>query len=116
MPQVLLDQLVWTPPSMVLFFVSMSVMEGAGAAAGWRRALGDAAAGERVPWDGMLWRTMQINWPFWGGVHSLTYSAVVAPQLRVLFVSLVSVFWNGVLSALNQGARRRRQDPPNATQ
>eukprot|EP00931_Biecheleriopsis_adriatica_P038379 TRINITY_DN21992_c0_g1_i1.p1 TRINITY_DN21992_c0_g1~~TRINITY_DN21992_c0_g1_i1.p1 ORF type:complete len:158 (+),score=9.01 TRINITY_DN21992_c0_g1_i1:68-541(+) len=98
--KILADQLVWTPPSMTLFYMCMAVAEGGTVNAGWHRAMGESA------WDGTLWKTLKINWPFWGTAHIVTY-ALVPLTYRVAFVSMVSIAWNGILSGLNQAARER---------
>ena len=90
----LLDQLVWTPPSLSLFYVTMARLEGQPLATGVDRA------------RRMLWPTLRVNWPFWCCVHVLTFS-VVPPALRMAWVSTVQVGWNAFVSGLNETARLR---------
>lgn len=91
-----LDQLVWTPPSLSLFYVTMAALEG--------RSLADGVARARR----MLWPTLQVNWPVWSCVHLLTFS-VVPPAFRIAWVSTVHVVWNAFVSGLNEQARRTTQ-------
>ena len=90
--KVLLDQSVWTPPSIGAFYTWMGCWEGLPPA--------DCAARARA----MLWPTLQVNWPFWGGIQLFTFSAV-PPPWRVAWISVVHVFWNAFLSSMNQTAR-----------
>ena len=84
----------------MLFYATQAALEPGGTVdAGWRRAYGTRF------WDGLTWQTLQLNWPFWAAVHSLTYT-VVPLRFRVAFVSTVAIFWNGVLSSLNEARRR----------
>ena len=48
-----LDQLVWTPVSLAVFYSGMTLMEGGSLQQGTQRA------------EAMLWPTLRINWPFW---------------------------------------------------
>mmetsp|Transcript_128642 Transcript_128642/g.274527 ORF Transcript_128642/g.274527 Transcript_128642/m.274527 type:complete len:196 (-) Transcript_128642:236-823(-) len=106
--KILADQLVWTPPSCSLFYMAMSAMEGNALEVGWRRVVGENF------WDGALWRTLRLNWPVWGAVHVVTF-AIVPLQFRVAFVSMMSVFWSGVLSGINQQARLAGCDTASCT-
>lgn len=90
--KVALDQLVWTPPSISVFYTWMAVAEG--------HTLGEATARARR----MLWPTLQVNWPFWCGVQLFTFS-LVPPVWRMAWISCVHVGWNAFLSSLNQRAR-----------
>lgn len=55
--KIALDQLVWTPPSMVAFYTGMAVLEGNSLQDGTQRA------------RKMLWPTLSVNWPFWTCTH-----------------------------------------------
>ncbi|CAE7457607.1 sym1 [Symbiodinium natans] len=90
--KVLLDQIIWTPPSVISFYVWMGYMEGL--------HLDTCVERART----MLWPTLRINWPFWGGVQLLTFSVIPQPW-RVAWISVVHVFWNAFLSSMNQAAR-----------
>ena len=51
----------------------------------------------------------QVNWPFWGTIQTLNYS-LLHQDRRVLFVSIVNVFWSAFLSFMNQQARIATDD------
>ena len=57
--KVALDQLVWTPPSMCVFFTAMAMLEGESFQDGVDRA------------KAMLWPVLRINWPFWSSTWML---------------------------------------------
>ena len=91
--KVVLDQAIWTPPSILAFYTWMAFhLDGLPLQSGVDRA------------KNMLWPTLQVNWPFWGGVQALTFSVVPQPW-RVAWISVVHVFWNAFLSSMNQSAR-----------
>ena len=94
------DQFIWTPPSMTGFYLWMGALELRGADWQLRLESGLSRASD------LLWPTLQVNWPFWAVVQSVTFS-VVPIQHRVIWVSAVQVVWNAYLSHLNEGARER---------
>jgi hypothetical protein len=91
--KILLDQAVWTPPSLSSFYIFMAVFEG--------KSLRDGVDRAR----NLLWPTLQVNWPFWSVVQVFTFNCV-PQQYRVAWVSLVQVGWNAFVSGLNEGSRR----------
>lgn len=91
--KILLDQLIWTPPSVGSFYFTMAVLEGKSTQDGVDRA------------QQMLWPTLQVNWPFWSCVQAVTFGVVPVPY-RVAFVSTIHVGWNAWLSHMNEHARR----------
>ena len=95
----LLDQLVWTPPSLSIFYVSMAKLEGLRLADGFERA------------KRMLWPTLQVNWPFWCCVHLFTFT-IVPPAWRMAWVSTIHVGWNAFISGLNEKARLTDESVP----
>ena len=90
--KILLDQLVWTPPSLSSFYLFMAVAEGNDFRTGIERA------------RNLLWPTLQVNWPFWSVIQIFTFNAVPL-QYRVAWVSFVQVGWNAFVSGLNERAR-----------
>ena len=101
--KIALDQLIWTPPSLMTFYFSMACMEGRGIHEGAERA------------KTMLWPTLRINWPFWSCVQLVTFS-VVPVQHRVVWVSFVHVGWNAFVSGLNQQARVASLEKPRGSE
>jgi hypothetical protein len=51
--KIAVDQLLWTPPSMAVFYAAMAMLEGG--------SLDDGIARSKAA----LWPTLQVNWPFW---------------------------------------------------
>lgn len=110
--KIFVDEMLWTPPCTALYYFFMAGMEGVeqggpkalpeGLNRGWQRTFGEDG------WDGLLWKTLKLNWPFWCVAHTVTYT-VVPLRARVAFVSLVSVFWSGVLSNLNESDRQESE-------
>lgn len=92
--KIALDQLVWAPPMIGVFFISMSTLEGQSLATTWHRTFGASF------WDGLMWQTCCLNWQFWPAVQGLTYGVVPLPY-RIAFLSTVNMFWNGVLSKIH---------------
>ncbi len=90
--KVLLDQLVFTPPLTLGYFI-------------WQNALSNSAdlseacssASKR------LWPTLQVNWLYWSVVHVATF-ALVPLNYRVAFVATKNFFWGSYLSWAAQSA------------
>jgi hypothetical protein len=57
-------QALHAPPSLVLFYSTMATLEG--------KSLSETM--DRVRHT--LWPTLQVNWPFWAVVHTVTFSVV----------------------------------------
>jgi len=94
--RVYLDQAVLTPAAVAFFFTSMSILEGRGFGEAWNR-LNSAY----VP-------TLLRNWGVFIPAQIINFS-VVPNHLRFLFVSVVSLFWNTYLSAVNAREQRNAQ-------
>jgi len=83
-----LDQAVLTPVAVAFFFGSMSTLEGNGFEEAKNRI-----SSAYVP-------TLLRNWGVFIPVQIINFS-IVPIHLRFLFVSVVSLFWNTYLSAVN---------------
>jgi len=91
--KIVCDQLIWTPPVNLLFFTTMSWMEG--------HRLSDAFEHGKA----MLWPTLKVNWVVWPIIHIATFGFIPLHQ-RVLFINLCSFGWSIFLSYMaNNGAR-----------
>lgn len=88
--KLLLDQLFFLPVTTAAFFVIMKVAEG--------RSMNDAMQFMR----GSLKETIFSAWKVWPFVNAVNF-AVVPTQMRVVFVSAVSVFWVAYLSVVSSG-------------
>ncbi|KAL7270463.1 Protein required for ethanol metabolism [Rhizina undulata] len=84
--RVALDQLVFTPINLTLFFSAMSLLEGGGPAEKLR---------------GSFWTGLVSNWKVWPAVQLVNFR-VVPLEYRLLVVNVVSLGWNSYLSYLNQ--------------
>ena len=83
------DQLFMTPIFMSLFLAFMSVWENGSA----------AHVAERIVQD--LPKLLPLNWLVWCPVHAVTFS-VVPEGFRVLWISVINLFWGTVLSTFTQ--------------
>lgn len=92
--KIALDQFLWAPPMIGVFYISMGILEGQPLATTWHRQLGNSF------WDGLLWQTVCLNWQCWFAVQSVTYGMIPQPY-RIMFVSAVNVLWNAKLSQLH---------------
>jgi len=90
---VYLDQSIFSPAAVAYFFGSMSLLEGNG--------LGEA--GNRI--SHAYIPTLLRNWTLYIPTQVINFS-IVPPHLRFLFVSVVSLFWNTYLSAVNAQEQR----------
>ncbi|EGN92058.1 hypothetical protein SERLA73DRAFT_191631 [Serpula lacrymans var. lacrymans S7.3] len=86
--RVWLDQAVLTPVAVGFFFGSMSIMEGKGI----------AGAQERI--TSAYTPTLIRNWTVFIPTQIINF-AIVPHHLRFVVVSVVSLFWNTYLSAVN---------------
>ena len=90
----ILDQGVWSPPALSVFYVYMRLLEGGTLEEGVERA------------RQMLWPTLLVNWPCWGCVNCVTFT-LLPLHFRVAWVSLFHVGWNAWLSGMNEKERQR---------
>ncbi|KAF8231464.1 hypothetical protein L208DRAFT_1452480 [Tricholoma matsutake] len=90
--RVWLDQTTFSPFVLVLFFGSMSVLEGKAHEAMTR------IKSAYVP-------TLILNWSVFAPTQIINF-ALVPPHLRFVFVGVVSLCWNTYLSASNSYYRR----------
>ncbi|KAF9236544.1 hypothetical protein BU15DRAFT_89078 [Melanogaster broomeanus] len=86
--RVWLDQAVLTPAAVGFFFGTMSILEGKGI----------SGAQERI--SSNYQSTLIRNWTVFIPTQILNF-AIVPPHLRFVVVSVVSLFWNTYLSAVN---------------
>lgn len=92
--RVWLDQAILTPVAVAVFFGTMSVLEGQG--------ISGAVERTRTTYQPTLIR----NWMVFIPTQIINFS-IVPHHLRFVVVSVVSLFWNTYLSAVN--ARSQRQ-------
>lgn len=83
-----LDQFVFTPPKMIYFYTTMAMMEGYTLQGALERAMPK------------IWPTLQVNWPLWCCIQSITFS-VIPTQYRVAFIGVADTLWNAWLSRMN---------------
>ncbi|KAF8837526.1 hypothetical protein BDN67DRAFT_1013811 [Paxillus ammoniavirescens] len=86
--RVWLDQAVLTPVAVGFFFGTMSILEGKGI----------SGAKERI--SANYQSTLIRNWTVFIPTQIINF-AIVPPHLRFVVVSVVSLFWNTYLSAVN---------------
>ncbi|KAH7882591.1 hypothetical protein F5I97DRAFT_277273 [Phlebopus sp. FC_14] len=94
--RVWLDQAILTPVAVGFFFSTMSIMEGKGV----------AGAVDRI--STAYQPTLFRNWGVFIPAQIINF-AVVPHHLRFVFVSVVSLFWNTYLSAVNARAQTHVQ-------
>eukprot|EP00667_Euglena_gracilis_P023442 EG_transcript_26485 len=88
--KVMMDQLVYTPPTTLLFFTCAKL---------WQAS---------PPWDAaahalrLCWPTLKAGWSVWPLVHLFSF-AMVPTHFRVSFLSMCTVFWAVFLSVTKQG-------------
>ncbi|XP_039735129.1 peroxisomal membrane protein 2 isoform X1 [Pteropus medius] len=87
--RLLLERLLFAPAFLCLFFVVMNFLEGKAAAA--------CAATMRS----RFWPALQMNWRVWTPVQFINVNYVPL-QFRVLFASLVALFWYTYLASLGK--------------
>ncbi|KAI0318292.1 hypothetical protein OF83DRAFT_1171226 [Amylostereum chailletii] len=91
-----LDQTVMAPVAVGFFFTAMPLLEGKG--------LDEAKNRINTAYAPTLLR----NWAVFGPAQLVNF-AVVPPQLRFVFIGVISLFWNTYLSAVN--AAQGKPDP-----
>ncbi|KAL7274805.1 hypothetical protein RUND412_002280 [Rhizina undulata] len=89
--RVLLDQIVFSPLSLALFFAYMTAAEGGG-----RRAISRK-------FDSVFVSTLKSNYVLWPAVQILNFR-VLPLQFQLLFASTIGVAWNIYLSLTNNSA------------
>ncbi|TFK35307.1 hypothetical protein BDQ12DRAFT_655678 [Crucibulum laeve] len=92
--RVWLDQAILTPGAVAAFYTSMAVLEGKPKEA-WPRI-----QNAYVP-------TLVRNWGVFIPTQIINFS-LVPPHLRLVVVSIVSLFWNTYLSAANAAAQKAK--------
>ncbi|EPS95831.1 hypothetical protein FOMPIDRAFT_1131728, partial [Fomitopsis schrenkii] len=102
--KVCLDQFVYAPTIIAVYFTSMTFMEGKSAA--------DAQERLRTAYPPAILRSCSIFVP----AQALSFSLVPA-QYRFFVVTTISPFWNTYLSAMNarKVTRRSQQSEPHST-
>ncbi|EPQ25916.1 uncharacterized protein PFL1_06590 [Pseudozyma flocculosa PF-1] len=91
--KVALDQLVAAPNMTALFFTATTLMAGG--------STGDVKAKLNESW----WSTLKTGWAVWVPVQAVNM-AFVPPNQRLLFVNVVSIFWNTFLSVVSSGSEK----------
>lgn len=79
------DQTLFSPTIISVFFAMNVVLDG--------RPLSDAKKEVRE----LLWPTLKANWTIWPAAQLINFN-FVPPQMRVLFVSTIALFWNSYIS------------------
>lgn len=101
--KVIYDQLLYTPCAIAVFFLAMKMMEGKG----MRNAIDFVRAN--------LLTTMFSAWKMWPFVNIVNFAFVPA-HLRVVFVSIVSVFWVAYLSVISNDEQEENATRPTVVQ
>ena len=94
--KIVADQGLLMPPSIAVFFLSQSVLEGMSWSGCWERTRDS------------FWPAVKICLPFWSVAHLVTFG-FMRPNLRVPWAMSVAVLWNALLSEQNQLAVQREQ-------
>ncbi|KAJ1675714.1 hypothetical protein EV182_000727 [Spiromyces aspiralis] len=89
MKRVATDQLLFAPISMALFFTAISLMEGQG------------LAGIRYKLRHQYQKALLANYVVWPAVQTVNFT-IIPPIFRVPFASVVGLFWNTILSWINE--------------
>ncbi|XP_058137164.1 peroxisomal membrane protein 2 [Dasypus novemcinctus] len=87
--RLLLERLVFAPALLLLFFLSMSVLEG--------KSLAACSAEVRR----RFWPALRMNWRVWTPVQFVNLGYVPL-QLRVLFANLAALIWYACLASLRK--------------
>ncbi|PWN50916.1 protein SYM1 [Violaceomyces palustris] len=90
--KVALDQGLAAPNMVALFFAATTLMEGKGT----------KEVKEKL--EANWWSTLKTSWMVWIPVQTINM-ALVPPTQRLLFVNVVSVFWNTFLSLVSGGTK-----------
>jgi len=94
--KIVADQGLLMPPSIAVFFLSQSALEGMSWSGCWERTRDS------------FWPAVKICLPFWSVAHLVTFG-FMRPNLRVPWAMSVAVLWNALLSEQNQLAVQREQ-------
>ena len=86
--KVAVDQLLWSPASLALFYVCMAAMQGGQ----HLKRVGSTLRSKLVP-------TVLAGYAMWPAAHVINF-AFIPPRQRVLYVNLVQVGWSVVLSRI----------------
>lgn len=97
--KVALDQFIASPAFIALFFSTTTLLNGG--------SLNDAKQKVKQNW----WNTLKTAWALWIPVQSLNM-ALVPPNQRLLFVNVVSIFWNTFLSIKSSATSNKPNDHP----
>lgn len=98
--RVSVDQLIWSPIGIVLYFSMMTVMEN------WKNVLNNPAVIKEkiaIKIDTRFRDTLLANWSVWPIFQIVNFSLVPLP-FRVSAVNIVSILWNAFLSNSNNSA------------
>ncbi|XP_032127277.1 peroxisomal membrane protein 2 [Sapajus apella] len=87
--RLLLDRLIFTPAFLMLFFLIMNFLEGKDASAFATKMRGG------------FWPALKMNWRVWTPVQFINVNYVPL-QFRVLFASLMALFWYAYLASLGK--------------
>ena len=87
-----LDNLFFTPPAHLLFYMTMALLEGKSAKVALQRCAS------------MMPVSLPASWLFWGPTQFVSFS-LIPPHLRVQFVQAVGFIWNIFMSFFGQSAR-----------
>ncbi|KAN0059839.1 Protein required for ethanol metabolism [Thecaphora frezii] len=90
--KVALDQTVAAPVMTGLFFTATTIMAGG--------SVEDARRKLKESW----WTTLKTGWAVWVPVQAVNM-AIVPPSQRLLFVNVVSIFWNTFLSLVSSHSK-----------
>ncbi|CDR88416.1 related to glomerulosclerosis protein Mpv17 [Sporisorium scitamineum] len=90
--KVALDQGIASPAFVAMFFGVTTLMNGGG------------VEGAKKKVEDNWWSTLKTAWGLWIPVQALNM-AVVPPNQRLLFVNVVSIFWNTFLSIKGAGGK-----------
>lgn len=96
--KIVADQSLLMPPSLLIFFLSQSAMEG--------KLKEECLARMRDS----FWPAVKLCVPFWCTMHLITFG-VMRPNLRVAWTQVMAVAWNALLSNENEKAKRREGVP-----
>lgn len=92
--KVALDQTLAAPSMLALFFTSTTLMEGKG------------FADVNAKLQKSYWSTLLASWAVWVPVQTINM-AFVPPSQRLLFVNVVSIFWNTFLALVAGGGGKQ---------
>lgn len=96
--RVAVDQLIWAPIGIPLYFTCMSFMEG--------KNLADTKVKLQEHW----WDTLRTNWIVWPTFQMVNFS-IIPVQHQLLSVNVISIFWNTYLSMTNANKLEKDKKP-----